>query len=90
MAEDQATVHVQAQASAGRIIIVRHGKPNLDRDAGPRLNWREYRDWWAAYETAPLDEGQEPPRKLLHAAQGRPIFICECSPARHRDSRGDR
>ena len=80
MAEDQAIVHVQAQASVGRIIIVRHGKPNLDRDAGPRLNWREYRDWWAAYENAPLDEGQEPPRKLLHAAKNAPFLFASIRP----------
>ena len=59
----------RTEQRAGRIIIVRHGRPNLDRNAGPRLNWREYRKWWAAYERAPLDDGQAPPKRLLHVAK---------------------
>ena len=49
----------------GPIIISRHGKPALNRDAGPRLSWREYIDWWAAYEVGGLAEGQSPPEKLV-------------------------
>ena len=65
---------------SGRIIIVRHGKPNLDREAGPRLTWREYREWWAKYEKAPLAEGQDPPLKLLDAAQHAPFLFASIRP----------
>lgn len=51
----------------GPIIVSRHGKPQLDRTAGPRLDWRKYRDWWAAYEESPLrdDEFAPEPLKLV-------------------------
>lgn len=48
----------------GPIIISRHGKPALNRDAGPRLTWKEYIDWWAAYEAGALQDGQSPPEQL--------------------------
>ncbi len=48
----------------GRIIVVRHGRPALDREAGPRLDWRAYRDWWAKYEVGSLAAGQTPPAEL--------------------------
>ena len=51
----------------GPIIISRHGRPALDRTAGPRLNWKEYRDWWERYEIGPLAEDQSPPQKLVEA-----------------------
>ena len=54
----------------GRIIVVRHGKPALDRDAGPRLHWRDYRDWWARYEAGSLLDGQSCPDDLLRHAEG--------------------
>lgn len=31
---------------------------------GPRLAWREYIDWWAAYERGALAEGQSAPSSL--------------------------
>jgi broad specificity phosphatase PhoE len=49
-----------------RIIVVRHGRPALDREAGPRLDWRAYRDWWASYEAGSLASGQAPPQRLLN------------------------
>lgn len=55
---------------AGRIVIVRHGRPALDRNAGPRLDWRGYRAWWANYEVGSLAPGQAPPERLLRAAGG--------------------
>lgn len=45
-------------ASPGRIIVVRHGRPVLNREEGPRLDWLAYRDWWSRYEQSPLAEGQ--------------------------------
>lgn len=73
-------VGVRVEDVSGRIIIVRHGRPNLDRNAGPRLNWREYRDWWAAYERAPLDEGQTPPKRLLHVAKNASFIFASIRP----------
>lgn len=49
----------------GPIIISRHGRPALNRDAGPGLTWQQYVDWWAAYEIGALAEGQSPPKKLM-------------------------
>ncbi len=49
----------------GPIIISRHGRPALDRTAGPRLGWRDYRSWWANYEAGSLAPGQTPPQRLL-------------------------
>jgi len=51
----------------GPIIISRHGRPALDRTVGPRLNWKQYREWWDRYEIGPLAEGQTPPQKLTEA-----------------------
>jgi broad specificity phosphatase PhoE len=48
----------------GPIIISRHGRPALDRTAGPRLNWKEYRDWWERYEIGPLADDQDAPDAL--------------------------
>ena len=53
----------------GPIIISRHGKPALDRTAGPRLSWQEYRDWWERYEIGPLKEPQDAPDKLKSAVE---------------------
>ena len=51
----------------GPIIISRHGRPALDRTAGPRLNWKQYRDWWERYEIGPLSNDQSPPEGLVEA-----------------------
>ncbi|MEO0983630.1 MAG: histidine phosphatase family protein [Pseudomonadota bacterium] len=52
----------------GRIVIARHGRPALDRRAGPRLDWRQYCDWWDRYEAGGLADGQSPPAELIEAA----------------------
>lgn len=51
----------------GPIIISRHGRPALDRKAGPRLTWREYADWWDRYEHGSLAAGQTAPDALREA-----------------------
>lgn len=48
----------------GPIIVSRHGRPVLDRSAGPRLTWQEYRNWWERYEASSLAEDQAPPEGL--------------------------
>ena len=48
----------------GPIIVSRHGRPALDRNAGPKLSWQDYVDWWGQYEAGQLAEDQSPPEKL--------------------------
>ncbi len=48
----------------GPIIIARHGRPELDRNKGPRIGWQAYVDWWSAYERGGLEAGQNPPAEL--------------------------
>lgn len=57
----------------GAITLVRHGEPALSRRV--KLDWRGYRDWWAAYDRAGLLEGQLPP-PVLHdfAREARYIY----------------
>lgn len=64
----------------GRIIVVRHGKPALDRDAGPRLDWRSYQDWWSRYEAGSLFPGQEVPAHLEREADGQVTFFASARP----------
>ena len=54
-----------AAPARGPIIISRHGRPALNRDAGPKLAWNDYVDWWAKYEAGPLEDGQAPPDRLM-------------------------
>lgn len=54
--------------SPAAIVIVRHGKPSLARDV--RLTWREYEDWWRAYDESGLAEGQAPPPALVEEVRG--------------------
>lgn len=55
------------QPRRGPIIVSRHGRPALNRSAGPKLNWKEYRDWWERYEAGSLAEDQSAPQKLKDA-----------------------
>jgi broad specificity phosphatase PhoE len=48
----------------GPIVVSRHGRPQLDRTAGPRLGWRDYKDWWDRYEESPLRDDQVAPEML--------------------------
>ncbi len=51
-----------AAASAGEIVLARHGRPALDRSQ--KMDWRGYRAWWEAYDQGGLAEGQAPPEAL--------------------------
>lgn len=53
-----------ARSPRGPIVISRHGRPALDRRAGPRLAWRDYVSWWDRYEAGPLADGQAAPQAL--------------------------
>jgi broad specificity phosphatase PhoE len=55
--------------------VSRHGKPALDRTAGPRLDWKDYIDWWARYELSALADGQAAPEPLkLAVADATTVF----------------
>lgn len=49
-------------ARSGAIILARHGEPAISRRV--RLSSREYRDFWAKYETLGIRGGQTPPPEL--------------------------
>ncbi len=53
-----------AKATRGPIVVSRHGRPALDRRAGPRLSWRGYVEWWSRYEVGALAEGEKAPDRL--------------------------
>ncbi|WP_084419393.1 histidine phosphatase family protein [Henriciella litoralis] len=64
----------------GPIIVSRHGKPALDRTAGPRLNWEEYRDWWSRYEIGSLADGQMAPDNLKEAVADADVVLSSIAP----------
>jgi broad specificity phosphatase PhoE len=69
-----------ARARPARIIVVRHGRPALNRELGPRLDWREYREWWALYEAGSLELGQAPPTPLRSEVPDGAIFLSSARP----------
>lgn len=52
----------------GRIITVRHGRPDLARDL--RISARDYGDWWARYDASGLHPDERPPEGLINLAKG--------------------
>lgn len=64
----------------GRVIVSRHGRPALDRSAGPRLTWQEYRNWWDRYEAGSLALDQDVPQKLKDAVQDIDIVFSSIRP----------
>ncbi|MEM7766883.1 MAG: histidine phosphatase family protein [Pseudomonadota bacterium] len=64
----------------GPIIISRHGRPALNRKAGPRLTWREYSNWWDRYEIGSLDANQAPPARLMEAVADADIVLASQRP----------
>jgi broad specificity phosphatase PhoE len=67
-------------ARPGRIIIVRHGRPILNRNEGPRLDWKAYRDWWSRYEQSPLADGQKCPEGLIREIPDDAIVLSSIRP----------
>ena len=57
----------------GRIILARHGEPNLSRKI--RFDSAGYRAWWARYEETGLREGQMPPAALAAMAEKSGVII---------------
>jgi len=72
---DETRVSPAPRDRPGPIIVSRHGRPALDRRAGPRLTWQDYRDWWARYEAASLAPGEVPPEPLCQAVRDADIVL---------------
>lgn len=67
-------------ARTGRIIVVRHGRPVLNRNEGPRLDWKAYRDWWSRYEQSPLADGQKCPEALIAEVRDAAVVLSSVRP----------
>lgn len=76
----QSEVETVSGRKLGPIIVARHGRPALDRSAGPRLSWQEYKDWWARYEIGSLADGQEAPQKLKDAVADSQVVLSSSRP----------
>lgn len=57
----------------GTITLARHGEPAISRKV--RLSSREYREFWARYETMGLLPGQAPPTHLVGFVEGCDVLI---------------
>ena len=68
------------QAKRGPIIVSRHGRPALDRCAGPKLTWQEYREWWDRYEDGSLAEDQTPPDTLKQTVANVDLVLSSARP----------
>lgn len=64
----------------GPIIVSRHGRPALNRSAGPKLTWQEYRDWWDRYEAGSLAEDQVAPDNLKAAVADVDLVLSSARP----------
>lgn len=62
------------------IIIARHGRPALDRNAGPKLGWEDYVKWWEQYEVGSLAAGQTAPGALVEAVKDADILLTSVRP----------
>jgi len=58
---------VREAVKPGRIIVVRHGRPNLSRNC--LLTANEYEAWWRAYDESGLANGERPPDRLVALAR---------------------
>lgn len=65
--EREARADEGAASDGGAIILVRHGRPAVDRRV--RLRAQGYRHWWSGYDAAGLDVDQGPPDDLLAVAR---------------------
>jgi len=69
-----------SQKKRGVIIVSRHGRPALNRSAGPKLTWQDYRDWWERYEVGSLAEDQTAPEKLKSAVVNVDLVLSSARP----------
>ena len=62
----------------GRIVTVRHGRPDLARDV--KIRSREYGDWWAQYDASGLAPEERPPAGLIKLAKGAKTVLSSTLP----------
>src|SRR5262249_43507346 len=58
---------------AGWLVLARHGQPDADRTV--KLTWRQYIDWWSAYDRTGLKAGEKPPEKLLEIGRAADVVF---------------
>lgn len=63
---------------SGRIVTVRHGRPNVDRSV--QISSAEYGRWWADYDRAGLASDQFPPDSLREIAASCQIVLTSTLP----------
>lgn len=63
---------------SGRIITVRHGRPNLARDM--KISSREYGVWWDQYDASGLHPDEEPPKALIELAKSAKTVLSSTLP----------
>lgn len=64
----------------GRIIVVRHGRPQVIPKEGPPMGWQDYKAWWDRYELSSLKEGQRCPEALLNEIGDDAIILSSARP----------
>ena len=62
----------------GRIITVRHGKPDLSREV--KITGREYGDWWKQYDLSGLHPDERPPAELVEMARSMKTVLSSTLP----------
>src|ERR1700745_664682 len=62
----------------GWIVVARHGEPDADRTV--KITWRQYVDWWSAYNRTTLKSRDVPPEKLLDVARRADIVFASTLP----------
>lgn len=62
----------------GRIITVRHGKPDLSREV--RITGREYGDWWQQYDRSGLHPDERPSAALIKLASAAATVLSSTLP----------
>lgn len=72
------TLDRRAAVRVGSIVIARHGEPDADRTV--KITWREYVDWWAAYDRSRLRDGHAPPAKLVEYGVGADVVFASTLP----------
>lgn len=77
----------ETRSARGPIIVSRHGRPALDRTAGPKLTWQEYRDWWERYEAGSLAKDQRPPEKLKQLVANVDLVLSSVRPRAQETAR---
>ncbi|WDI30197.1 phosphoglycerate mutase family protein [Hyphococcus flavus] len=63
---------------SGRIITVRHGRPDLSREVN--VSAREYGDWWARYDASGLAPDEHPPGPLTELASSAETVLSSTLP----------